>query len=335
MFVGFGKQRYNEQRLWINHIDHTLSLAMARMLSGHAMVNHDISKEQRVIASRCFRLALFAALSAGALLGPALGSAARADEPGAQADAAPAGPPWLGLIADRGWKEPGVRVEKVLRTSPAEKAKLQPGDVVTVVNGKTINKVFDFKIVMRELRAGDELEIEYRRGGEKKSAKLTLAPLPSQRDLVVTQLMGRKVPDVSLSTLPLPKHGQREAKFDLHDLKGKPVVIDFWATWCRPCVPFTEQVQKTAKAHDGKIHAVAISNESKDLLVKHYDKKSSLAYRATHDPEGVVEDALFVRSYPMVIVLDGDLKVRKVITGNDDPKIIEETVRSLLAADAQ
>ena len=37
----------------------------------------------------------------------------------------------------------------------------------------------------------------------------------------------------------------------------------------------------------------------------------------------------------MVIVLDGDLKVRKVITGNDDPKIIEETVRSLLAADAQ
>lgn len=283
------------------------------------------------MASRCFRIVLIAAAAFWLL--PASGSAARADEPGAQAEATPAGPPWLGLIADRDWKNPGVRVEKVLRTSPAEGAGLQPGDVVTVVNEQKIDKVYDFKLAMRSLRAGDTLSLTYTRGAESKKTSLTLANLPSQRDLIVTQLMGREAPAARLTKLKV--HDQGSDSFSIASLKGKPVVIDFWATWCRPCIPFTEQVQKTAVAHEGKVHVLSVSSEDQKTLLEHYKKKAAPTYIAAHDPEGVMHDAYFVRSYPMVIVLDADLKVRKVITGNDDPKLVEESVRALLAGSAR
>gem|GEM_PF-4408016 len=297
----------------------------------HDTNNAFIPEKQRGMASRCFRIVLIAAAAFWLL--PASGSAARADEPGAQAEAEPAGPPWLGLIADRNWKKPGVLVDKVLRTSPAESAGLQAGDVVTVVNGKKIDKVYDFKLAMRSLRAGDDLTLTYIRVAESKETTLTLAPLPSQRDLIISQLMGRKAPAAKLGKLAV--HGQGGKNFSIESLKGKPVVLDFWATWCSPCVPFTEQVQETAKAHKGEVHVISVSSEEKKTLLEHYKKKSAPAYIAAHDPDGIMHDAYFVRSYPMVIVLDADLKVRKVITGNDDPKLVEESVRALLAGSAR
>lgn len=73
----------------------------------------------------------------------------------------------------------GVVVLDVVKGSPAEKAGMQPGDVITAVNGKQVSNVEDFLAVLRPLSPGDTVTVDYRRGQAKRQAKVTLADRPT------------------------------------------------------------------------------------------------------------------------------------------------------------
>ena len=68
-------------------------------------------------------------------------------------------------------------------------------------------------------------------------------------------------------------------KVDLKEMKGKVVLIDFWATWCGPCVAEMPSVKKTYEAfHDKGFEIVGISlDDDKDAL-NNYIKKNAIAW---------------------------------------------------------
>ena len=69
-------------------------------------------------------------------------------------------------------KEPAV-----LPASPAALAGLRPGDIITSVDGMELGSGNDLASVIAEHMAGDEIAIEFLRGGEKKSVKVKLGEL--------------------------------------------------------------------------------------------------------------------------------------------------------------
>jgi aminopeptidase YwaD len=82
---------------------------------------------------------------------------------------------YLGTIPDFAErKEPGVALTGVRPGSPAEKAGIGAGDVVVRMGDRPVRNLEDFVFVLRGHRAGDEVEIELLRGGEKKVVKVTL-----------------------------------------------------------------------------------------------------------------------------------------------------------------
>lgn len=68
----------------------------------------------------------------------------------------------------------------------------------------------------------------------------------------------------------------------VNDNKMKKVlVLNFWGTWCSPCIPEMDQLAKLQKANAGNIQVLAISNDMPDRLRKYLDKKPSTLWLAT------------------------------------------------------
>ena len=68
----------------------------------------------------------------------------------------------------------GSRVTKVLENTAAEKAGLQEGDILTKIDGKTINEWLDLRTLIGEHAAGDEISVSYFRGGKSYAKDIVL-----------------------------------------------------------------------------------------------------------------------------------------------------------------
>ncbi|HSD50711.1 MAG TPA: M28 family peptidase [Candidatus Methylomirabilis sp.] len=74
--------------------------------------------------------------------------------------------PYFGMIPEFGQPDDGVKLGGVRAGSPAEKAGLQAGDLIVRFDGKAVRSLEDFVFVLRGKRAGDRVEVVYRRGDE-------------------------------------------------------------------------------------------------------------------------------------------------------------------------
>ena len=86
--------------------------------------------------------------------------------------------PWMGirLVEDR--KEPGLELSQVTEGSPAAKAGLQPGDVLTVFDGVELREIPDIWKVIRVHEVGDTVKLTFLRAGEKKEVEFTFGARP-------------------------------------------------------------------------------------------------------------------------------------------------------------
>ncbi len=74
----------------------------------------------------------------------------------------------------------GAQVREVERGSPAAAAGLAPRDVIVSVGGQPVTGSGELAAAMRQRRPGDQVEIGYRRGGEARTTRATLAARPSR-----------------------------------------------------------------------------------------------------------------------------------------------------------
>lgn len=103
----------------------------------------------------------------------------RKSEPPRVAEAKPrGGRPYLGSVPD--FTQPdslrGVRLQGVQPGSPAEKAGLAAGDILVNLDGVILDNLYDFAFALRNHKPGDEIEIVFLRGGERRATRATLAP---------------------------------------------------------------------------------------------------------------------------------------------------------------
>ena len=89
---------------------------------------------------------------------------------------------------------------------------------------------------------------------------------------------------------------------------NKPVLLDFWATWCPPCRKEAPRVQEFYERYKGGVEVIGINvNESK-AAVTDFSKKLSLTYTMALD-SGKVAKEYGVVAIPTIVLIGTDKKI--------------------------
>ncbi len=85
-------------------------------------------------------------------------------------------PAWLGISMQNG--EEGIEIRESLPNSPANKAELNAGDLITAMDGEKVREAHQAQAIIAHKRPGDKLRVAVRRDGEEKEVEVTLAERP-------------------------------------------------------------------------------------------------------------------------------------------------------------
>ncbi|MFZ4719310.1 MAG: TlpA family protein disulfide reductase [Ilumatobacteraceae bacterium] len=100
----------------------------------------------------------------------------------------------------------------------------------------------------------------------------------------------------------------------LADMKGSPVVVNMWATWCKPCVKEMPAFDQVAASIDGvRIVGVNVADEAADAAK--FAADLGVAYEQFTDPTGSLSDAFGVTGLPATAFIAADGTVVEVHSG--------------------
>jgi len=121
---------------------------------------------------------------------------------------------------------------------------------------------------------------------------------------------------------------------NLRALRGKPVVINFWASWCPPCtdeLPFFVRLQTT---YGDRVRLLTISNESFGVA-RRYLAAKRLHLPLVEDTAGTIFAAYSIRPVPDTVVLDADGSVTYVSVGGLDWSELKSAVDHALSSSSR
>jgi len=133
---------------------------------------------------------------------------------------------------------------------------------------------------------------------------------------------------------PIDMPDQAGKKVDLNELKGKVVLVDFWASWCGPCkqeMPVLEELHKKYAKEGLVIVGVNIDNNPKKMT--NFLRGTPVTFRVVHDRKLAVASKYEPGTMPSSYFIARDGKIRYVHEGfrKKDAAELEERVKGLLA----
>ena len=152
-------------------------------------------------------------------------------------------------------------------------------------------------------------------------------PTSSSENLISAPQKGFLAPDFSLSDMD----GQT---ITLSELKGKPIMINFWASWCTPCraeMPAIESVYKNYRDEDLIILGINTTNQDNINDATAFADKMGVTFPILFDLDGSVGILYQVRALPSTFFIDKQGVIVDVIVGGPmSEALIESKVKTII-----
>ena len=125
----------------------------------------------------------------------------------------------------------------------------------------------------------------------------------------------------------LTLHGFDGKTKQFSDYKGKPLIINVWASWCGPCRAEMGSLERLANLYDGKeFNVIGVSTDDDRHAAAAFIKQSGVSFENFLDRKLLLENMLGANTIPLTILVDADGRVLKKVRGAydwDSPKTID------------
>lgn len=140
---------------------------------------------------------------------------------------------------------------------------------------------------------------------------------------------GAPAPDFTL-----PRIDGKPGEIALSSLRGKVVVLDFWATWCPPCLAMLPTMHElSAEMASQGVAFLGVDSDGPQTTredVQRFVVEHGLPYPIVYD-EGTANDLYRIRALPTMVVLTKDGTIARVVTGMTTKGTLKRTIEAALA----
>ena len=114
----------------------------------------------------------------------------------------------------------------------------------------------------------------------------------------------------------------------LSDLRDKPVYLNFWATWCPPCVKELPHIQAKYEQYKDRINFVAISLDGEQEAPAQFIPSRGYTFPVGQGNEREISRAYNVEAIPMSFIIDTNGVVKAKIVGSMDEADLERFLQN-------
>ncbi len=136
--------------------------------------------------------------------------------------------------------------------------------------------------------------------------------------------VGEAAPDFTLSTLD-------GTTVTLSDLRGRPVVVNFWASWCNPCRKEFPLLAAAIEADaDDRLAVVGVTYRDIESDSRNFVEEMRATWPQGVDVDGDVARAFGVRAIPQTFFIDADGRIADRVFGFSSERALEDALAKIL-----
>ncbi|HET7445357.1 MAG TPA: TlpA disulfide reductase family protein [Solirubrobacterales bacterium] len=113
---------------------------------------------------------------------------------------------------------------------------------------------------------------------------------------------------------PLPTAVLQPPRESLASLRGEPVLVNFWASWCEPCRQEAPELERFQHSLRGA-HLVGVDYTDREASGRDFVRENGWSFPILDDPDGVYGARYHLPGLPTTVVLDADGRIVETLRG--------------------
>jgi cytochrome c biogenesis protein CcmG/thiol:disulfide interchange protein DsbE len=145
--------------------------------------------------------------------------------------------------------------------------------------------------------------------------------------LVVLEVATSGGGDDGAEAPPLPDAVLVPPKVTIDSLRGKPAVVNFWASWCEPCREEADHLRRYHERNRDRVAVVGVSYTDEEKGARAFLKRYRWTFPNLSDPEGLAGSRYGLVGLPVTVILDAEGRISSQLRGPQTEAKLEAAVR--------
>ncbi len=126
--------------------------------------------------------------------------------------------------------------------------------------------------------------------------------------------------------------GQSGQRVSLSQYAGRPLIVNFWASWCEPCQKETPLLARWYKQQDGHVALLGLDENDSAASALAFARAKGVSYPLGFDPNTIVASAYHVGALPQTFFLDARHRIVDHVAGALTQAELDQGLRLMQAA---